>query len=220
MWGGLILLVIGVFLLLKRLDLALPHWLFSWEMIVIAIGLIIGAKRNFTGAAWIILVAVGVVFLMDDILPWNMHISRFIWPLAFVVAGIFLIVNSTERKRQLFIPEGDNVEDYLNITSLFSGAKKIVLSKNFRGGNLSTTFGGAEINLSQADFYGTAVLDVQCLFGGVEIVVPPHWEVRVDVNAIFGGIDDKRVQPLAVNSDRVLLIKGSCTFGGVDIKSY
>lgn len=221
-WGGVILIIIGIFLLLKRLDLHLPHWLFSWEMILIVIGILVGARRNFQGSAWIILIVIGGFFLLDDIVWLGFSMRHFIWPMILVVAGAFLIANSSEkrRNRELFIPEGDDVSDYVNINSTFSGEKKIVLSKNFKGGFVTTTFGGAELNLSQADIVGTATLEVQCLFGGVEIIVPPSWEVRTDLSSIFGGIDDKRAQPLAVNSNKILFIKGSCTFGGVDIKSY
>lgn len=220
LWGGLILLVVGVFLLMKKLDLHIPHWIFSWETILIAIGLILGAKRNFTGAGWIILVCIGGIFLIDDIFNWGVNMSRFIWPLVFICAGIFLVVQSTERRRrEIILQPGENAEDYIANTSLFGGSKKVVFSKNFRGGYISDTFGGSEINLSQADFNGVAILDVQCLFGGSEITVPPHWEVRINVSSIFGGVDDARIQPVTINPDKILIIKGSCTFGGVSVKN-
>ncbi|WP_372489997.1 LiaF transmembrane domain-containing protein [Chitinophaga sedimenti] len=125
LWGGLILLVVGVFLLMKKLDLHIPHWIFSWETILIAIGLITGAKRNFTGAGWIILICIGGIFLIDDIFNWGVNMSRFIWPLVFICAGIFLVVQSTERRRrEIILQPGENAEDYIANTSLFGGSKK------------------------------------------------------------------------------------------------
>ena len=41
--------------------------------------------------------------------------------------------------------------------------------------------------------------------------------------AIFGGVEDKRPQladTSTVNPNKVLVLKGTCIFGGIDIKSY
>jgi predicted membrane protein len=66
--------------------------------------------------------------------------------------------------------------------------KKIV-SKNFQGGDdLVTMMGGTEIDLSQADFTGMIRLDITQIMGGTKIIVPPHWEVRSEVTAIFAGL--------------------------------
>ncbi len=38
--------------------------------------------------------------------------------------------------------------------------------------------------MRRADINGEAVLDITTLFGGVEIVVPASWDVKLDVNTI------------------------------------
>jgi len=43
-WGGLILILIGVFLFLQNLHLDIPHWIFSWKMLLVALGLLVGAE--------------------------------------------------------------------------------------------------------------------------------------------------------------------------------
>ena len=60
------------------------------------------------------------------------------------------------------------------------------------------------------------------MFGGWTLVVPPNWQVKNEVVAIFGGINDKRVISTDVLKDnsRQLIIKGFVMFGGGDIKSY
>jgi predicted membrane protein len=111
--------------------------------------------------------------------------------------------------------------DFMNSTSIFGRVKKNIVSKNFRGGDIVNFMGGAEINLSQADFQGRVVLEVTQIFGGTRIIVPGHWQIHHEMTAIFGGVEDKRqMQPDSIKSDKVLVIKGISFFGGIDIKNY
>ena len=115
-----------------------------------------------------------------------------------------------------------NTEDTLNIDVAFGGRKSIVTSKNFKGGFVSTAFGGAEINLMQADSIETMYLDLKVSFGGVEIIVPSHWEVQIEVNPSFGSVEDHRmIRTASAGEDkRTLVLRGSCAFGSIEIKSY
>jgi hypothetical protein len=69
------------------------------------------------------------------------------------------------------------------------------------------------------------VLDLTQIFGGTKLIVPHHWKVQSkDLVAVFGGVEDKRpmlgsTSPTDENS-KVLVLKGTCIFGGIDIKSY
>jgi predicted membrane protein len=116
--------------------------------------------------------------------------------------------------------QGYSSEDWVDATSIFGGVHKKVVSKNFRGGDITTFMGGTEIDLSQADFTGTARLDVTQIMGGTKIIVPAHWEVRSEVTALFAGYEDKRQQPAATNPDKVLIIDGTSIFGGIELKNY
>jgi hypothetical protein len=81
--------------------------------------------------------------------------------------------------------------------------------------------GGSEIDLTQADFTGTVKIDTTNIFGGTKLIVPPTWDVQSDVTAIFGGVDDKR-QISGVNLDpkKILILDGTCMFGGIEIRSF
>jgi len=123
---------------------------------------------------------------------------------------------------QAFASQRENYssEDFVNATSVFGGVHKKIMSKNFRGGDIVTFLGGTEIDLTQADFTGTVRLDVTQIMGGTKIIVPPHWEVRSEVTALFAGFEDKRQQPAATNPDKVLIIDGTSIFGGIELKNY
>lgn len=223
LWGGVVVLIIGLIFLLRKMDLHLPDWVFSWPMVLILIGFVMGVKRKFQGAAWFILTFVGTVFLVNDIVPFEWHLQRFFWPIILIIIGVYMIGRATSRNKRYeeIMSESSTAsrEDFLQSTTIFSGTNKVILSKNFQGGTVTTIFGGTELNFMQADINGEVILDVTTMFGGVELIVPSHWDVKIDVNTIFGGIEDKRMV-VPASAGKVLVLKGSCTFGGVDLKSY
>jgi len=116
-------------------------------------------------------------------------------------------------------PTGD---DYLDAVSVFGGVKKTILSKDFKGGEIVNIFGGAELDLTQAEISGRVIIDITQVFGGTKIIVPSHWQVVSDIAAVFAGIDDKRMKStVSPNSvDKILVLKGVSIFAGVDIRSY
>jgi predicted membrane protein len=116
--------------------------------------------------------------------------------------------------------ENYSSEDFIDSTSIFGGVHKKIVSKTFKGGDIVTMMGGTEIDLSQADFTGMIRLDVTQIMGGTKIIVPPHWEVRSEVTAIFAGFEDKRQQPTVVNPEKVLVIDGTSIFGGIELRNF
>lgn len=229
---GFILLLIGAFFLLKNLNLDIPFWVLSWQMIVIGIGLIIWLASSFKNNGGLIMMLVGGVFLMKDIFSWPYDVSRFIWPAAMIAGGIYFIFRRRtpwdEKKEKMEKMEkyhafsySSTSDDVLNISAIFSGVNKIVVSKDFKGGEMNAIFGGTDINLTQADFNGTIEIEVNCIFGGAEMVVPANWDVKINMSTIFGGVEDKRpVELMTSQPEKTLIIKGACIFGGLEIKSY
>lgn len=96
------------------------------------------------------------------------------------------------------------------------------MSRDFKGGDVTAIFGGAVLNFMKADINGAAVIDISAVFGGCEIVVPANWKIQVDITTILGGVEDKRHTDLITNgpAEKLLILKGACVFGGVEIRSY
>lgn len=239
-WTGLFILLIGVAFLLKATLPDIPHWVFSWQMLLIALGSFLAIKQAFTGGslfAPLVLMSVGGAFLVPEINP-DITIRRYVWPVVLIVLGLYFILrhirlNNRSREEKKKQPSGgiedatvidetfDSKEDFIQATSIFGGTKKNVISKNFRGGNLVSIFGGTELDLTRADFTGTATIDLTTIFGGTKLVVPSHWEIKSEAAVIFGGIEDKRsIPPSQEGTPKRLLLKGTVMFGGIDIKSY
>jgi predicted membrane protein len=238
-WTGFFILIIGVAALIKATVTDLPTWLFSWQMFLILLGFFVGIKHGFRGATWFILMLIGGVFLYQEIVP-DIQIRRYIWPVALIAMGAFLIIRprrrhhwhwqEDEKKKSTgsgiagatVIDETyDSKEDYVDSTSVFGGAKKNIISKNFKGGDLVSIFGGTELDLTRADFTGVATLELTTIFGGTKLIVPSNWSIKSEVVTVFGGMEDKRnMQTITDNPEKVLKLVGTVIFGGIEIKSF
>jgi predicted membrane protein len=110
----------------------------------------------------------------------------------------------------------------IEATTVIGSVKKNIISKNFKGGEITTVLGGAEINLSQADFEGTVTLEITNVLGGTVLYVPANWEIHSQVDSVLGSIEDKRIiqNNIVADKNKILVIKGSVVMGGIEIKSY
>jgi predicted membrane protein len=113
-------------------------------------------------------------------------------------------------------------EEVLDVTAVFGSVKRIIYSKNFRGGEIVSVFGGADVNLLQADLATPeVVIESVQIFGGAKLVIPADWIVVNEAVAIFGGIEDKRPpRHHSAGPEKVVILKGFAMFGGIEIKSF
>ncbi|MBL7933869.1 MAG: hypothetical protein JNL60_18340 [Bacteroidia bacterium] len=113
-------------------------------------------------------------------------------------------------------------EDVIESIVFMAGVKKNILSKNFKGGDVTSIFGGTELNLSQADFEGSINLEVTQVFGGTKLIVPANWEIKSELVTVFGSVEDKRaLQPTIETEPRkVLVLTGTTVLGGIEIRNY
>jgi len=111
--------------------------------------------------------------------------------------------------------------DRINESVIFSGVNRKLMTKNFQGGKATVIFGGLDLDLTQVDFTGVVTLDLEVGFGGVKMIIPPHWDVRTEVSSIASGLEDKRMfREGGVDTNKVLILKGTLLFSGLEIKSF
>lgn len=111
--------------------------------------------------------------------------------------------------------------DRINERVIFSGVNRKLMTKNFQGGKATVLFGGLDLDLTQVDFSGVVSLDLEVGFGGVKLIVPPHWDIRTEVSNIAAGLEDKRMfREGGVDTNKVLILKGTLLFSGLEIKSF
>lgn len=224
---GVAFLIIGILLTVDNLNIFridLPYYLFQWHSILIIVGVFMLTAKEKVGFG-ITLMIIGGIFLLDDMAEyyyWNFGFSDIfdLWPLALVGVGLSLILkrnSDSHREKKSF----ENELDYVDELAVFSGAERVVTSKEFKGGKLTSIFGGTSLNLLNSDLArGTNVLDVFVLFGGCDIRVPADMNVKVKVTAIFGGFSDERkvINENEANDGKDLVLKGLVLFGGGEVK--
>lgn len=230
---GIFLAVAGVIFLLKQFKV-LEFDFEIWPLFLIAGGVINGMKKGFSRTGPLALIIIGIAFLIPHFTILGVSSSKLFWPALLIFGGIFIAVRA-KKKEQYFInsredfsrrfddTETVSTDSFVNIEAFFGGRKEIITSKQFSGCNATAICGGAEINLMQADSaVQPMVIDLRVVFGGVEVIVPSHWEIVNEVDVLFGGIEDKRNLRTAsdLGEAKRLLLRGSVTFGGLELKSY
>jgi predicted membrane protein len=228
---GVVLVIAGFFLAIRNFGF-LPDFLydiiFSWQMLLIIIGLVmsLGSTRRTAG---LILMAVGGFFLIPLAFHATFPQYNMFWPAIFIIIGIIFIFTTGSKhgyihgRHSHFTEKSQSTDDYIDYLNIFSGGERQVISDNFKGGKVTSIFGGNEIDLTKAKLAaGRSELEIACVFGGTTLIVPDDWTVIIDVVPVLGSFSDSRkmspgriVDPL-----KQLIIKGAVVFGGGEIKSY
>lgn len=96
--GGAVVVAVGSILLARQAGVEFPEWLFTWQMLVITIGVFVGAKNGFRNWGWLIPVTIGGIFLAGEFLE-GFSVRNY-WPIIIIVIGISMIFNSNRNKRK------------------------------------------------------------------------------------------------------------------------
>jgi predicted membrane protein len=181
----------------------------------------LGSLFNGDWSRGLILLLIGSYFQLEHF--GMIHISwGTFWPILPIIAGIMMIAGRWEMGRQRQYSKG-NIQS-LNEFAMFGGVEKRITATNFQGGRVQAIFGGVEIDLRGAEIEGDqAVIDVEAIFGGVEMVVPERWMVVFEGQSIFGGYSDETRQPMpdvmSGGQRKVLVLRGRAVFGGIAVKN-
>lgn len=186
----------------------------AWPSLVIIAGVLLYFGNRRQNIVWPILVVLaGILFQLRQLDILQFEVWHLLWPLAIVGVGISILMNKSSGKR---LVSKDDVNSVVS-NVLLSGAEVRNSSQHFEGGNLSSTLGGIELDLTDAKIDKTATLNVFCLLGGIEIAVPRNWKVQSRVSPVLGGVDGKALKNQNADGP-TLIITGDVILGGVDIK--
>jgi len=148
------------------------------------------------------------------------------WPALIVLVGVtFILRKGGGRHNRNPFTDMDSVSnkstDFIDETAIFGGRNISVVTENFQGGKITSIFGGSKINLRYAKPVEGCTIDVATIFGGTKIIVPEDWNVKIEVVSIFGGFEDKRGYSVIsrTGTGKVVVIKGTCIFGGGELNS-
>ncbi len=222
---GLMIIGVGIIFMLDNFDILYAGDIMRyWPAILVVFGITkISQAKNGSGQlfGWIITI-VGSMMLLDrlDFIDFRIHDW---WPIILIIIGVNFLRGSQRRKKGLaehpFKDTAVDSDSYIKNSAFMSGVKRIITSKDFRGGEISALMGGCEIDLREADMQGTdANLDVNIIMGGVEIRVPLGWAVVVEATPIMGGVED-RTYTAKEGTPKRLILTGSIIMGGIEVKN-
>ena len=106
----------------------------------------------------------------------------------------------------------------MTVVAIMAGVTRGNNSPAFRRADLFAFMGGCEIDLRKAAINGEAVVDLFCMWGGIEIRVPEDWTVVSQIVPLMGGVDDKTRPPQSASGHR-LTLRGMALMAGVEIKN-
>jgi hypothetical protein len=212
---GLSVMAAGAVLLLDQIGLVqADNVLRLWPVILIGIGLakLTQAPESRPGAVVWLVVGVGL-------LAANLHIihSRGLWAFVLMVVGAHIAWRALAPRGRRD-PSGDASASF-DLFAFMAGVSRGSNSTDFRGGSATAIMGGCEIDLTQASILPgqRAVIDTFTIWGGIDIKVPPDWEVVNQAVALLGGIEDKTQHPMEARGQ--LVLTGIAIMGGVEIKN-
>ena len=188
---GALLIVVGVGLILERLGIVAEFGALMavWWPIILVIGSIVQmiSIKRFSGGNLIVMI-IGILLLLKNLDVVDVGIYKLIWPTVLVLIGISFLFTKGFSITKTKASDEDTIDYFV----MFSGIEERLASDSFKGGTVTTVFGGSEIDLrgAQLDPEG-AYIEVVVAFGGVEIKVPDEWNVVVKRVPIFLGWTNK-----------------------------
>jgi predicted membrane protein len=235
-------LTAGALLFAFNAGLSLPvekTVVFSWQMLLIAIGFVFLFSRD-KWIAGIILMLVGGFFLLPKLEIERLEfLSQNGWAIALLVVGLFVMYRAIFGKRFLHrhsigvvidtsgkkwhsrsCGSSEEKSGYIDRNCVFGGAKEKLDIKNFKGGEVNSVFGGIELDMSEAQLAeGVHYLELNSVFGGLILYVPIEWNIEINQTQFFGSFVDNRPKPsFEVDEKRTLIIEANAVFGGGEIK--
>jgi len=215
---GIAIVIFGLVLTLDNLGFEYSHIVFRfWPVILVVLGLIKLRACQGTCVAGYLLTGPGLVLLLKTL--GGPSLALLAGPLVPPRVGIFIVLKALKQHRK--VPEElQQSEGFLRGNAILSAFKHRHQTQSFRGGELTSIFGGFEVDLRQAVIEGaSARLDTFVMFGGGDLRVPEGWEVLVQATAIFGGVNDKTAPvPTSGEARPRLVITGLVLFGGIEIR--
>lgn len=138
--------------------------------------------------------------------------------LSFLLLGWFAfimgaVIYAKVMGRDSTTPEPD--ADDIDLVTTFGPLEYASTASSFRGGKVTTWFGGGQLDLRGATLDPAgATLRLSTMFGGGNLIVPADWRVELHIAPVFGGIGDARPDGNPAEGAPTLRLEGFTLFGG------
>ncbi|MCS7302493.1 MAG: DUF5668 domain-containing protein [Candidatus Kapabacteria bacterium] len=222
---GLLLIGAGVLLLLDALGIFPGEELLSrwWPLVVIALGIRLAVRRPEKLTTGLAVVALGCLLLASTIIPgfdlWTAAV-----PVLLIVIGIGILLRPIRPQKEGNTPSAftrrslSSDDELVNLAVVFGSFEQIVTSSHFRGGTVQAYFGSATLDLRPSTMATTeASLEVDVVFGSIQLLLPPSWNVLIEGTPLFGSIEHRATQSSSPTAC-ILRVQANVVFGSIEIR--
>lgn len=215
LWG-LVLIGIGVIVGLNALEITdIDIFFDGWWTLFIIVPAFIGFFKDENKSGNIISILIGIILLLacNDVISFEI-IFKMIFPIVLILFGLSFIFKSnvSNNTKVTKVKKSKNYTHY----AIFGMLDLDLTTDKFKGCSLNAIFGGIKCDLSNIKIKEDTIVNINSIFGGVDLLVPDNVDVKVNSTPIFGGVsDDRKVK--AKNNKPTLYINAVCVFGGIDI---
>jgi hypothetical protein len=213
---GLLILLFGLTWLADALGFEQVHdalrdfW--PWPAILVLIGFSLIIRTNRRVVPGLILILLGAALWARNESLVNVPLPLVFGPALVVLVGASVLWRALVQPGPL-LPAGP----YVRAFAVLSG-DEVRASGTFEGAHLAAFLGSTRLDLSRTSMAGESVtIDVSLLMGSAEILVPPDWDLILQVGTFMGGCADRRRAPRVVSAHR-LIVRGNVLMGGVLIR--
>jgi predicted membrane protein len=121
-----------------------------------------------------------------------------------------------DRPPQLHVTDADSFER----GAACGGLAIHVSSQCFRSGQVTAVFSGVTVDFREAVLAAEgATLSVQAALSSIDVLVPAHWRVVCEVDAVLGGVRGQRPGTVAgATSAPCLRVTGTVVASGLSVR--
>ncbi|MCI8554092.1 MAG: cell wall-active antibiotics response protein [Clostridiales bacterium] len=203
------------------------QWRIWWPMIPATLTFALLASGHFNG--WNFSVFAFSVWLLlcnTDVIPTD-HGFLLAVAVFLAVMGFWLILTAIfpglrRRRHKSFPPPAVEVSCAENSTApgnrqytVFEDASYVCTEPLFRHAKYSTVFGDVNVDLRSSAIADGALLEISCVFGDMNILVPAGCRVRLEGSHVFGQVKAGRFPE--EEGFPLLVIRHSAVFGDVTV---
>lgn len=170
------------------------------------------------------LVIFGAVLLISQFGLFGLNFGDMFLPLWLVFIAL-VIMNPRNVLPRNFNTQTDDVTEEttkVQLLAFMGGGEINYTSQMLTGGEITAVWGGFQIDFTNAEIAeDTLSINMYCIMGGCEIIVPPHWEVENQAFCVMGGFSNK-TNCLADQLElprKKLVIRGLALMGGGEIRN-
>lgn len=220
LWG-IALIAVGAIFALNAFGLTDINIFFhGWWTLLIIVPCFVGLFNEREKTGNLIGLAIGVFLLLccQNVLSFGM-LWKLAVPAIIVIIGLKLIFGAVfgDKANKMIVEARQSGGNVKSGCATFSGQELNFAGEEFTGAELTAVFGGVNCDLRGAVIEKDCAITATSIFGGIDIFVPDHVNVKINSNSIFGGVSEKNHRPADPNQV-TLYINATCVFGGVDIK--